>query len=330
MLRCRALLLAVSLLGLVTIASGQQAIDTSTTSSGTGGTESPNPGSFLHSNHVVVIMEENRDIHLAQEYMPYLNSLADQYAQGLNVYSDSHGSWLAYGELTSGMHPFHGSGDNGICNGDGCSQTITIDNLVRHFVAQGKTWKGYFQSMPTIGYLGYSYGEYVRRHNAFAFYSDVVWQLTERWNLVPTVPFLLQDIANNRMPNFVWITPDLLHDAHDGIDDQHALAAADQYLQTFLPQLLATPAFQPGGDGVLMVTFDEGELSDQHCGTDPETYNCGGHIWHVLIGPRLKRNYQSSTHYMQGSQLRLICDLMGVLPCPGDGATSPGMSEFFQ
>ncbi len=327
---CRALFLAFALLSSAALARGQQVIDSSIASSVDDGTESLNPGGFLHSNHVVVIMEENRDIHLAQEYMPYMNSLAQQYSQGLQVYSDTHGSWLGYGELTSGMAPFHGQGDNGICNGDGCSQTITIDNLVRRFVAQGKTWKAYFQSMPAIGYLGYQYGDYVRRHNPFAFYSDVVGHLPQHWNMVPADPFLLQDIVGNRMANFTWITPDLLHDAHDGLNDQQALQAADQYLQTFLPQLLATPAFQPGGDGVLMLSFDEGELSDQHCGGSPDPDNCGGHIWHVLIGPRVKRNYQSSTHYKQGSQLRLICDLMGIFPCPGDGATSPVMAEFFQ
>jgi len=86
------------------------------------------PTGQVRSQHVFVIMEENRSISQASEYMPYLKSLADQYAQGMQVYSDSHGSWLAYGELTSGLDPFNGQGDGGICNGDGCTQTIAIDN----------------------------------------------------------------------------------------------------------------------------------------------------------------------------------------------------------
>jgi len=86
----------------------------------------------------------------------------------------------------------------------------------------------------------------------------------------------------------------------------------------------------PASDGVLLVTFDEGELSDQHCGGNPDPDDCGGHIWHVLIGPNVKHNYQSNTHYFQGSQLRMFCDLLGLTSCPGDGATSPPMSEFFR
>ena len=249
----------------------------------------------------------------------------------MQVYSDSHGSWLAYGELTSGLNPFQGSGDGGLCNGDGCTQTITIDNVVRHFASQGISWKGYFQSMPSIGYLGYQYGDYVRRHNPFAFYSDVVNDPAEQNNLYPLDPYLLQDIGNNNLPDFTWISPDLEHDAHNGTDDQQALAAADAYLQAFVPQLLASAPFQAGGDGVLVVTFDEGELSgDNQCGTNPDPNNCGGHVWQVVIGPQVKPGYQSNTHYKEASQLRMFCDLLGLNSCPGDGASAPSMSEFFQ
>ncbi|HKD83672.1 MAG TPA: hypothetical protein VKB58_02905, partial [Terriglobales bacterium] len=76
-------------------------------------TSSDSASPLTRSNHVVVIMEENRSVDAARQYMPYLRSLADQYAQGLEVYSDSHGSWLAYGELTSGLAPHGGQGVNG-------------------------------------------------------------------------------------------------------------------------------------------------------------------------------------------------------------------------
>jgi len=284
----------------------------------------------FHSRHVVVVMEENRSISIASEYMPYLKSLAQQYSQGMQVYSDSHGSWLAYGELTSGLAPSNGEADNDICSGDGCSQSLGIDNLVRHFAAQGISWRGYFQGLPQTGYLGYQYGMYVRRHNPFAFYSDVTNNAAEQQNIVPLETNLLPDIEGNRLANFTWISPDLDHDAHEGTDDQDALAAADAYLQTFVPQLLQSPPFQPGGDGVLVVTFDEGELAgDNACGGNSDPNNCGGHIWQVVIGPQVKRGYQSNTHYKQANQLRMFCDLLALNSCPGDGANAPSMSEFF-
>jgi phosphatidylinositol-3-phosphatase len=282
------------------------------------------------SNHVVVVMEENRSVDKARQYMSFLKFLADHYSQGMQVYADSHGSWLAYGELTSGLAPFRGQGDHGLCNGDGCSQTITIDNVVRRLTAMGKTWRGYFQTMPYIGYMGYQSQNYVRRHNPFPFYSDVAYSPAQQAHMMPADPYMLQDIVSNRLANFTWISPDLSHDAHNPDSDLLALTFADYYLRSFVPQLLASPPFQPGGDGVLLITFDESEPGDDDsCGTNPDPENCGGHIWHVLVGPKVKLHYTSNTHYMQGSQWRMICDMLGISPCPGDGATSPTMSEFF-
>ena len=328
MLRCRYLLLPLLVLCLVNLSPAQNS-----EVAGADRLEQANgAGSIARSNHIVVVMEENRSIGYALEYMPYLASLATQYSQGMQVYSDSHGSWLAYGELTSGFAPHNGGALNGLCNGDGCTMPINIPNLVRQFAAQGKTWKGYFQSMPSVGYMGYQYGLYVRRHNPFAFYTDVVYNLAEQRHMVPLDGYLLPDIASNNLANFTWISPDLDHDAHNGTSDQEALETADQYLQTFLPQLLASPPFQAGGNGVLLVTFDEGELTnggDNECGGNPDPDNCGGHIWQVIIGPQIQRGYQSNTHFMQGSQVRMFCDLLGLTNCPGDGAGSPGMSEFF-
>ena len=323
MSRCRSLPLLAVVLSLTTFVFAQESTASNELpKTGSSRESQHNPASPTRSNHVVVIMEENRSIQYALEYMPYLSSLATQYSEGMQLFSDSHGSWLAYGELTSGMAPFDGEGDGGLCNGNGCSQIITIDNLVRHFAAQGKTWRGYFQSMPSIGYMGAQSGLYVERHNPFPFYNDVADYLWQERNMVPADPWMLQDIENNHLANFTWISPDLDHDAHDGSSDQQALEAADQYLQTFVPQLLASPPFQAGGDGVLVVTFDEGELNgDNECGLYPDPNNCGGHIWEVVIGPQVNRGYQSDTHYKQGSQLRLFCDLLGLNSCPGDGAT---------
>ncbi|HUI85078.1 MAG TPA: hypothetical protein VL240_12690 [Candidatus Binatia bacterium] len=49
----------------------------------------------------------------------------------------------------------------------------------------------------------------------------------------------------------------------------------------------------------------------------------------MAIGPQVNRAYESDTWYRQGSQLRMLCDLLGLTSCPGDGATSPVMAEFF-
>ncbi len=282
------------------------------------------------SSHVFVLMLENRSDAEAMKYMPYLSGLANQYSQSLQAYSPSHGSFNAYLELTAGAAPKDGYSDNGNCNGDGCNEPYTKDNMVRELTARKMTWRGYFQSMPSPGYMGDQYDEYVRRHNAFPFLSDVVNSYQQQQNMVPWTGNFAHDLATNNVANYTWLVPDLTHDGHDPQGDtQTALHNADVYLSQQLPALLNSRYFQPGGDGVLIVTFDESDLDGDNSCSQNQKQGCGGHIFFAAIGPGVKRNYKSSTHIMQNDMLRGTCDQLGIKPCPGDGASANGISEFF-
>ena len=37
-------------------------------------------------------------------------------------------------------------------NNDSLIKTVMADNVVRHLLAAGKTWKGYEESLPKVGY----------------------------------------------------------------------------------------------------------------------------------------------------------------------------------
>src|SRR5438093_13124184 len=89
------------------------------------------------------------------------------------------------------------------------------------------------------------------------------------------VPFsqLAVDVANRTLPNFGFIVPNLCHDAHSCAAD-----SADQWLQTNIPPLIASPDFQ--GDGLLIVVFDEAK--------DDATGGGGRVVW-VAVSPKSKR-----------------------------------------
>jgi hypothetical protein len=281
------------------------------------------------SSHVFILMLENRSDAKAMQYMPYVSGLAGQYARSSQAYSPSHGSFNAYLELTAGSAPRNGYSDNGNCNGDGCSRPCTKDNLVRQLTAHKKTWRGYFQSMPSQGYMGYQYYDYVRRHNAFPFLSDVIDSYQQQQNMVPWTSNLARDIANGSVANYTWLVPDLTHDGHNPDDPAIALRNADNYLAQQVPALLQSKYFQPGGDGVLIITFDESDLVGDDACSDKIRTGCGGHIFFAVIGPNVKKKYLSATHIMQNDMLRGICDLLGIASCPGDGAKGTGLAEFF-
>ena len=60
------------------------------------------------------------------------------------------------------------------------------------------------------------------------------------------------DLGNHALPNFSWITPNGCDDAHDC-----GLSTADSWLKTNIDPLVQSTYFQPGGDGLLIVSFDE-------------------------------------------------------------------------
>jgi acid phosphatase len=177
--------------------------------------------------------------------------------------------------------------------------------------------------------MGYQVGDYVRRHNPFPFISDVANSYQQQQNMVPWTSNFAHDLAIGNVANYTFLVPDVTHDGHDPVDDtETALHNADFYLSQQLPALLNSKYFQPGGDGILLVTFDESDLDgDDSCSSTQKT-GCGGHIFFAVIGPHVKRGYQSSTHMMQNDMLRGSCDLLGIQSCPGDGASGHGLGEF--
>ncbi|MGA2963403.1 MAG: alkaline phosphatase family protein [Candidatus Korobacteraceae bacterium] len=286
------------------------------------------------SNHVVWVMEENESASSvigSGSAWHYLNSLATQYGLAVNYYANFHPSINNYFMISTGVNMDSIDNDLDSYNGP---LPASVDNIVRHMMTAGKTWKSYAQSLPSVGYTGGDVagsgscntctGTYYIRHNPFAYFSDVVNSTNEKANLVPFTQFAI-DLAANNLPNLTYIVPDGLHDAHDGTPAQ-----ADAFLQTNLAPLLASPAFQPGGDGLLIIAFDEAADSDTGCGNGK--VNCGGgRIAVVLVGPNVKPGYQSTVLYQQQNLGRTIFEALGLsLPAsPSLIPTAADMSDFF-
>ena len=49
----------------------------------------------------------------------------------------------------------------------------------------------------------------------------------------------------------------------------------------------------------------------------------------MVVSPKAKRGYQSTTLYQHQSTLRLMLKSLGVTTYPGAAATAPDMDEFF-
>jgi acid phosphatase len=253
-----------------------------------------------------LVVEENHSYAevTGSSSMPYFHSLTSQYGLATQYFADAHPSIPNYLALTTGLMETFDDGFSGI---------ISDDNVVRELVKAGKTWKSYAESLPSPGYLGGNSGLYKRGHNPFTYLSDVQSDSAQAANVVPFTQFAT-DLANNALPQYSFIAPNLLDNAHDG-----TLGEADAWLQTNIAPLIASPAFQSAG--LLIITFDEGDAADISHG--------GGQVATLIVSSTAKKGFQSQTLYQHESVLRLILSGSGVNTFPGVAATAPDMTEFF-
>jgi acid phosphatase len=286
--------------------------------------------SFPSSSHVFVLLEENQSF--AQVFpsggatnctsagMPYLCGLAAANGLALQFYANSHGSLRDYLYVTSGS-TWTASPQN--CTGSACAKlgVITGDNLVRALTSAGKNWRGYFEGMPSQGYMGGDTDGYYLHHNPFPWYSDVKGSTAQQMNMYPFTQ-LGQDEQANSFADFSFIVPNDHDDADDpatGTAPSVLLATADSWLETNMGPLLATAPFQEGGDGILIVVFDEGDeggesgdkTSDDSCSPTQST-GCGGHIAMVMIGPQVNPGSTASATYHFQDLLHTIIHLLGL------------------
>jgi phospholipase C len=235
--------------------------------------------------------------------MPYLNSLAKKYGLATQYYANTHPSIGNYFMLSAGQI---------ITNNDSFCTTLTQDNVVRHLLTAGKTWKAYAESLPYAGYIGCASGNYVKRHNPLAYFSDVA-NSSEKYHLVPFSKFA-SDLTNRTLPNFSFIVPNLIHDAHDG-----SLSAADSWLKTNMAPLIASATFQKAG--ILIIAFDESFDADKQHG--------GGHVATVVISPRVKTGYKSTYFYQHQNTLKTMLKALGLNSFPGATNSATAMKDFF-
>lgn len=257
------------------------------------------------SSHVFLLVEENHSYSsvIGSSSMPYLNSLATKYGLATQYYSNTHPSIGNYFMLTTGQL---------ITNNDSACGTYTQDNIVRHLLTAGKTWKAYADSLPSVGYTGCGVYPYAKKHNPLAYFSDVA-NSSEKNNLVPFTKFA-SDLANNNLPNFSFIVPNLLHDAHDG-----SLSAADSWLKTNIAPLLTSATFQK--DGILMIVFDES--------LDTDTQHGGGHVAALVIGPKVLAGHKSTVLYQHQNTLKTLMKALGIATYPGAASGASAMTDMF-
>jgi acid phosphatase len=240
---------------------------------------------------------------------PNLNKLIAKGALATHYYGNTHPSIGNYFMLTTGQ----------ILTTDDASKKVwDVDSIARRMISAGVSFRVYAEGIPQ-GYVGGNTGQYLVRHNPFALLSDVADSPSTANKYIWPFTQFASDVANNTLPQFSFIIPNIMDDAHNGTPMQ-----ADTWLQSrVLGPVSASAAFKSGGDGILTVLFDES--------IDPDTTNGGGRVAAVFWGPVVKTAYlqSSSTVYQHQNMLATWMAALDLPNPPGQAASAALMGEFF-
>jgi acid phosphatase len=218
-------------------------------------------GTSTGAPHVMLIVMENHGYHdiIGSSSAPYINSLATGYASATAWFDLAHPSLPNYLALTAGSI-FTSPPD---CiptwsrpTGD-CTFNTSAPNLADQLSVAGISWNAYNEDLPSACDKNDNFGPgfYDVNHNPFMYYDNVVNTPAECNRDVPYTQ-LATDLASGSLPSFVWVTPNLIHDMHDG-----TIADGDAFLKGLIPQIQASSWYSQGG--VILVTWDEGETEEQ-------------------------------------------------------------------
>jgi len=271
----------------------------------------------VQMKHVYVVVFENHSYSsiMGNKNMPWLNALAKKYAYASGYYANTHPSIGNYFALTTGRI---------ITNNDSYSATVGADNIVRHLLTVGKTWKEYSEGLPKVGYTGGDTGNYTQHHNPLSYFSDVRNSSSEILNLVPFSRFAT-DLRNGTLPNYALVVPDNANNGHNcpttipNCTDSQRLANVDTWLKTNIGPLVSSSGYNATHGGLLVIVFDESDGDNTHG---------GGHVAWIVAGPDVKRGYVSAKFYQHQSTLRFLGGSLGFTTFPGAAATAPDMEEF--
>jgi hypothetical protein len=176
----------------------------------------------------------------------------------------------------------------------------------------------------TNEYNGSHQYNYAAKHNPQVFFTatnggnDPSASNSQAHNYAP-LEQLKQDLTNNTVAKYNWITPDQYNDMHtaltNGFDyngihytgDDAKIAQGDNFLSKIIPLIMASDAYK--NDGAIVIWDDEAEDED---GTNAFT------IPEIVLSPLAKGGaYNSSIAYDHSSDLRTMQEIFGLTPEKG-------------
>ncbi len=267
---------------------------------------------------VFLVLMENQDWAsvISNKYCPYINSTllpASSYARQYYSPPSLHPSEANYLWLMAGTN--FGIRDDQLPSVNHQSSTNTLFQLLDR---RGISWKCYAEEVTGTNVPAVNTGQFVARHVPFVFFDSVRTNLAYSTNHIRPFEELASDLANESVPRFCFLAPNLTNDMHNlSPGSPSAMKQGDDWLARVFPNIFSSSAYT--NDGAVFLTWDEGAND-----TD-------GPIGMIVLSPRAKGGgYHNDVFYTHGSTLRTLQDIFEVKPYLGDAAYAAGLGDLFQ
>ena len=254
-------------------------------------------------DHVVVVIEENHSYAniVGSSAAPFINgTLIAEGASLTKMYGEEHHSQGNYHWLFSGSNQNIGFNDPGIVG------PFTDANLGSELIANGLSFKGYSEGLPSIGSTVSSSGAYARKHNPWVAFSNVPNGTT----VAASSNLRFTDFPTDftQLPTVSIVAPDQNHDMHNG-SDPGTITTGDTWLQSNIGGYYQ---WAKTHNSLLIVTWDEDKGSTLGL-TDPASASNKNQIATLFAGPGVIHDtYAEGAGVTHVNLLRTLEDMYGL------------------
>lgn len=173
--------------------------------------------------------------------------------------------------------------DNFGMDNDNFNQVVANVSAVTALLEdKGISWGSYQEDMPYTGFEGFAWinhktkaNDYVRKHNPPVLYNSNT--IPRRLTYQKNTTVFYQDLENETLPQWSFITPNMTSDGHDS-----SVTVAGQWTKGFLEPLLSNSYFMDRT--LILVTFDENE-----------TYEISNRVFSILLGGAVPEELHGTT-----------------------------------
>jgi phosphatidylinositol-3-phosphatase len=280
----------------------------------------PWPSTLPVYDHIVIVVEENKDFEqiLGDRFdAPYIRKLATEGATFERMFAEEHFSQGNYFWLFSGSNQNVGFRDQVPSKANHPDYPFKSSNLGEQLIRKGLSFKGYSESLPSIGSTAefdppHCRGDqciYARKHVPWISFANVPNGTT----VATSSNLRFADFPSdyNVLPTVAFVIRNLNHDMHNG-EPVKSIPAGDNWLQQNLDGYYQ---WAKTHNSLLILTFDE---NDDHSG------------YYGLTNPLVRPDPRYSAQYnrlLRDLQNRVVTIFAGAHIKPGRYAEGKGITH---